>query len=451
MSSSPDASNTSVDILTGLPQTSLQSSMENAEVVDTSMLPNGNSHLSPTDMRTSASIRSFDSSEGQDRQSRMKSPYDPFSPKADMPESHPHLLSAPSARHRDKSVEPQCTTQTLSNYGKGNHVLTLSHRSLVRGNAGDDADILKPEPGRESNFEVENNKFAFSPGQLNKPLNPKNFGAFRALGGLCGLEKGLRTDARSGLSMDETALDGTVSFDVVSRTLVSFPKPASSLETLPAATTDGPTIKQPHGPFSDRRRVFGINKLPERKLKSIWELVWIAYNDKVLIVLSIAAAVSLTVGIPQSLRATGVEWVEGAAIIVAILVVVTVGAANDWQKERQFAKLNKKKEDRYVKVIRSGKTVEVSIYDVVVGEVMYLEPGDLIPADGIMIDGHDVKCDESSVTGESDLLRKTAGSEVYRADTQNENLNKMDPFIMSRYHDIRWAHVPHSGDKGILA
>lgn len=77
--------------------------------------------------------------------------------------------------------------------------------------------------------------------------------------------------------------------------------------------------------------MYGINKLLEKKLKSIWELVWIAYNDRVLILLSIAAAVSLAVGIPQSVRGTGVEWVEGAAIIVAIVVVVTAGAANDWQ------------------------------------------------------------------------------------------------------------------------
>jgi Ca2+-transporting ATPase len=279
---------------------------------------------------------------------------------------------------------------------------------------------------------VENNKFAFSPGQLNKLLNPKNFGAFRALGGLCGLEKGLRTDLRSGLSMDETELDGLVSFDeVVSRTFVSLPKSASSLASPSTIAAGGSSTKQPQGRFSDRRRVFGINKLPERKLKSIWELVWIAYNDKVLILLSVAAVVSLAVGIPQSVRATGVEWVEGAAIIVAIIVVVTVGAANDWQKERQFAKLNKKKEDRDVKVIRSGKMTEVSIYDIMVGEVIYLEPGDMIPADGILIDGHDVKCDESSVTGESVLLRKTAGDEAYRAVEQNETLKKMDPFIMS--------------------
>jgi Ca2+-transporting ATPase len=130
-------------------------------------------------------------------------------------------------------------------------------------------------------------------------------------------------------------------------------------------------------------------------------------------------------------RETGVEWVEGAAIIAAIVVVVTVGAGNDWQKERQFAKLNKKKEDRYVKVIRSGQTSEVSTYDIFAGDVMYLEPGDMIPADGILIDGHGIKCDESLVTGESDLLRKTPGDKVYEAVAQKKDLKKMDPFIMS--------------------
>lgn len=162
--------------------------------------------------------------------------------------------------------------------------------------------------------------FAFSLDQLNKLLNPKSFSAFRALGGMSGLEKGLRTDVLSGLSIDETVLDDTGSFDRVGiRTFV--PPHDASLE--------GSAMKWPQGQFADRQRVFGINKLPEKKLKSIWELVWIAYNDRVLIFLSIAAAVSLAVGIPQSVRGTGVEWVEGAAIIVAIFVVVTVGATND--------------------------------------------------------------------------------------------------------------------------
>lgn len=77
--------------------------------------------------------------------------------------------------------------------------------------------------------------------------------------------------------------------------------------------------------------------------------------------LAIAAVVSLGVGLYEDIavpeydtlgnRIPGVKWVEGVAIIVAILLVVLVGSVNDYQKEKQFRKLNAKKEDRVVKVI----------------------------------------------------------------------------------------------------
>jgi len=70
-----------------------------------------------------------------------------------------------------------------------------------------------------------------------------------------------------------------------------------------------------------------------------------------------------------------VGWVEGVAIMVAIIAVVAVGTVNDWQMERQFVKLNKKSDDRTVKVIRSGKSIEISVFDLVVGDVMHLFPG----------------------------------------------------------------------------
>jgi Ca2+-transporting ATPase len=100
-------------------------------------------------------------------------------------------------------------------------------------------------------------------------------------------------------------------------------------------------------------------------------------------------------------------------------------------EERQFVKLNKKKDDRNVKVTRSGKPREISIYDVLVGDVMLLEPGDMVPVDGIFIDGHNLRCDESSATGESDLVKKHPGVDVYRAIEAHENVTKMDPFILS--------------------
>ncbi|PQE25881.1 putative calcium P-type ATPase NCA-2 protein [Rutstroemia sp. NJR-2017a BBW] len=165
--------------------------------------------------------------------------------------------------------------------------------------------------------------------------------------------------------------------------------------------------------------------------------MWITYNDKVLILLSIAAAISLAVGLYQTFGTKHdpehppIEWVEGVAIIVAIVVVVVVGSLNDYQKERQFVKLNKKKEDRDVNVIRSGKTMEISVFDVLVGDVMHLEPGDMIPVDGIFIEGHNVICNESQATGESDLIRKRPADDVFAAIKNHDSLRKMDPFILS--------------------
>ncbi|KAJ5904063.1 ATPase P-type K/Mg/Cd/Cu/Zn/Na/Ca/Na/H-transporter [Penicillium tannophilum] len=436
---SSDANDYPAQLLSTPPQPSLKLSTETVES-DTNALSSA-SNVSPTDLRYSASIRSDASSEARDRErdDRPTSPHNISSPtKSKAPEVHSNFLSVPGTRSRGNSLESEDTSQSLSTYGGDTYVPTASHGSrseLIKNNHNvDDEDALTPDPGREDEFEVENNKFAFSPGQLNKLLNPKSFAAFRALGGLRGLEKGLRTDVQSGLSVDETTLDGAVSFEDVT---ASSPATKTSSPTVAAPDTPGSStvVSEADQSFGDRRRVYGTNILPERKLKTIWELAWIAYNDKVLILLTIAAIVSLAVGIPQSLHPTngepGVEWVEGLAILIAIIIVVVVGAANDWQKERQFAKLNKKKENRLVKVVRSGQTAEVSIHDLVVGDVMHLEPGDMVPVDGILIAGHDVKCDESSATGESDILRKTPGDEVYRAIENHEDLKKMDPFIIS--------------------
>ncbi|KAJ5816032.1 ATPase P-type K/Mg/Cd/Cu/Zn/Na/Ca/Na/H-transporter [Penicillium robsamsonii] len=437
---SPDPEYAPIQVLSGGSQTYT----DNTQTADTSALLN-NGSVSPTDMRSTASIRSNASSEARDQESRPTSPHNISSPKSKVPEAHSNFLSVPGARSRGNSLESDETSQTSSTYGGETYVAPTSHesRSDLAKNAAindiHDEDALTPDPGHESEFEVEDNKFAFSPGQLNKLLNPKSFAAFYAMGGLRGLEKGLRTDAKSGLSVDETTLDGTVSFDDVvspasSTSSNNIPKSASPKPSPPAAESS--VVTQGEEVFADRRRIYGDNKLPERKLKTIWELAWIAYNDKVLILLTVAAAVSLAVGIPQSIHPAnpdepGVEWVEGLAILVAIIIVVTVGAANDWQKERQFAKLNKKKENRQVKVTRSGRIEEINIHDVLVGDLMLLEPGDMVPVDGILIEGHDLKCDESSATGESDVLRKTPGDEVYRTIEQHEDLKKMDPFIIS--------------------
>jgi P-type Ca2+ transporter type 2C len=74
----------------------------------------------------------------------------------------------------------------------------------------------------------------------------------------------------------------------------------------------------------------------------------------------------------------------------------------------------------------------ISVHDVLVGDVLHMEAGDLICADGIFIDGHNVKCDESSATGEADQLKKTGGDDVMRLIRRGHKDEKdMDPFIIS--------------------
>lgn len=356
---------------------------------------------------------------------------------------HQTFLSVPNARSKADSVDSEEPGHSPESFGGETYVPSPSSSGLASSRTNDhiinDKEALAPLAGAEADFEVVDNRFGFSPGQLSK-LFPKSLAAFHALGGLGGIEKGLRTDRYSGLSVDEKKLDGSVSFgDAISPTpSPNFPDSAAikenSRRSVTRTSTSATALQRAEDSFFDRKRIFKDNRLPAKKSKSIFELAWIAYNDKVIILLTVAAVVSLALGIYESITSkTGekVQWVEGVAIMIAIVIVVTVGAANDWQKERQFVKLNKKKEDRTVKVVRSGKSREISVYNILVGDVVHLEPGDVIPVDGIFISGHNVKCDESSATGESDNLKKNSGDEVYDAIETHKNLGKLDPFIIS--------------------
>ncbi|RKK16928.1 Calcium-transporting ATPase 2 [Fusarium oxysporum f. sp. cepae] len=252
------------------------------------------------------------------------------------------------------------------------------------------------DAGNEKRFPHDpNNPFNHSPEVLNQLLDPKSLDVLKGLGGLPGLARSLNVDLKAGLSVDELN------------------------------TQNCPRIK-----------VFGRNQLPPKKPKSIWRLAWITFQEAVLIMLTVAGTISLALGLYETFGVshqpgdpTPVDWVEGVAILGAVLIVVVVASHNDWQKEKAFVKLNTKKDDREVKVIRSGKSMLVNVADVVVGDVLNLEPGDLIPADGIFIDGHNVKCDESTVTGESDALKKTPGAKCFVDDPMRTK--EPDPFIIS--------------------
>lgn len=118
----------------------------------------------------------------------------------------------------------------------------------------------------------------------------------------------------------------------------------------------------------------------------------------------VAAVVSLVVGLYEDPQK---GWIEGAAILFAVLIVAVVTATNNYNKELQFRKLNAVKEDVSVIVIRGGRNVTVNVKELVVGDIVVLNAGDRIPADGVLIKGSDVTVNESSLTGESDDRKKS--------------------------------------------
>ena len=142
--------------------------------------------------------------------------------------------------------------------------------------------------------------------------------------------------------------------------------------------------------LANRKRVYGSNEIAPAPPKSFWRLIVDAFNDTTLIILLIAAGVSF---IAQFLVPSeeGIDWLEIAGILTTVLVIVLVSSYNDYQKQNQFRALAQR----------------ILVTELVVGDICQLKYGDLIPADGILLASNDLKADESSLTGESDMVKKS--------------------------------------------
>ncbi|XP_061990312.1 calcium-transporting ATPase 10, plasma membrane-type-like isoform X2 [Rosa rugosa] len=153
-----------------------------------------------------------------------------------------------------------------------------------------------------------------------------------------------------------------------------------------------------------RKTAYGSNTYPRKKPRSFWRFLWEACQDLTLIILMVAAVASLALGI----KTEGIKegWYDGGSIAFAVLLVIVVTAISDYKQSLQFQNLNEEKRNIQIEVIRGGRRVEVSIYDLVVGDVIPLNIGDQVPADGVLIIGHSLSIDESSMTGESKIVRK---------------------------------------------
>ena len=153
----------------------------------------------------------------------------------------------------------------------------------------------------------------------------------------------------------------------------------------------------------ESRRVHGANTLTEIPPDPLWKEILDGFKDPMIMVLLVAMAIQVGLFfLGQS------QWYEPVGILIAILIANGVAAVSENQQKGKASALKAAEEAKEkAKVIREGQLIEIHVSEVVVGDIVYLQAGDKIPADGIIIDGK-LKVDQASLNGETEEADKIA-------------------------------------------
>ena len=170
------------------------------------------------------------------------------------------------------------------------------------------------------------------------------------------------------------------------------------------------------------RERYGENVLTPPKRQSMWRLYLEKYEDPMIRILLVAAIVSLVLAFVKQ------DFIETIGIIFAIILATTVGFFFERDAARKFDVLTQLGEEQPVKVLREGKTVEIPRREVVVGDVVIVETGDEVPADGKLFESTDLQVDESSLTGEP-MTNKEVSSE--KSEVRGEEAYPKDMLLRS--------------------
>ena len=150
-----------------------------------------------------------------------------------------------------------------------------------------------------------------------------------------------------------------------------------------------------------QRRNFGTNVLTPPKREFWWTQFLGKFDDPVIRILMIAAVLAIAVGIYSG------KYYEGVGIIAAILLATTIAFWNEFKAGKEFDVLNSSSDQKPIKVFRNGHWTEVERKDIVVGDVIQLEQGYEVPADGFVIEAVAFQVNQAVLTGEAEPVSKT--------------------------------------------
>ncbi|MGN0068971.1 MAG: calcium-translocating P-type ATPase, PMCA-type [Prevotella sp.] len=196
---------------------------------------------------------------------------------------------------------------------------------------------------------------------------------------------------------------------------------------------------------AESRRVHGTNTLTPPEKTSLWKLYLEKYRDPIIQILLVAAGFSLILSFIEN------EFVEVIGIFLAIFFATTVGFYFERDAAKKFSVLTSMSEEQPVKVRRNGKVTEIPRREVVVGDIMLIEVGDEIPADGKLITAVDLQIDESSLTGEPITSKRTGTTGKKHEDTYPADLVLRSTMVMNGRGEARVTAVGDATEIGKVA
>ena len=196
----------------------------------------------------------------------------------------------------------------------------------------------------------------------------------------------------------------------------------SAQEVLESLQTDAHKGLTEHQVKENGER-YGRNEFTKAGRKSLLRRIWEAATEPMLILLLCAWAITIAVNIVNVTQGEHFDWAECAGILVAVLISVVLTVVMEGRSAKAFDELNKIKEGIEIKVVRNGVVQYIPQQELVVGDIVFLETGNKIAADGRLIVSISLMSDESSLTGESAPVEKDANAVLAEGTPVAERIN----------------------------
>ena len=165
---------------------------------------------------------------------------------------------------------------------------------------------------------------------------------------------------------------------------------------------------------SESRKIYGANVVTTQEAEGFFDKLRTNLKDPIIVILIVALAVTVF------LAAMGfAPWYEGLGIAFAVVMATLIATWSEYSNENEFQRLLEEASKVKVKVFRNSTLVEILIDDLVVNDLVLLQPGDTVPADGYLLTG-EIELNESALTGESETVKKTGADDEKHSEAEEK-------------------------------